>query len=580
MERERPLLIFDGNCGFCRIWIEYWRSLTKQRIDYAPSQEVANDFPQIPAQEFARSVQLVGTDGSITSGARAVFASLGLTWLYALVAWPSEVAYRFVASHRDLFYGITKWTFGTRIQPTSFERVQGVFIRALAAIYAVAFFSLYTQIVGLVGSHGILPVQLFLHEVASVYGGARFYLLPTLFWINASDAALRGACLAGVAIAAILFFRKFQRACLIALYALYLSITHAGQVFLGYQWDSLLLEAGFLAIFLGRSNLTPWLYRLLVFRLYFLSAVVKLASGDPEWRSLSALQFHFHTQPLPTFLAWYADKLPAATLRASTLAMFAIELGAPLFIFAPRLWRLAAAWAMISLQVLILATGNYTYFNWLTLALLLWLFDDQFLGGKAPVALGGKAPVARGSKARWAFAAMLLLGAIPIVESLGGPVPNIVASVSSYAAPFQIANPYGLFAVMTTERKEIRVEGSDDGEHWLAYEFRYKPNHPTDRPRWIAPLQPRLDWQMWFAALGDARSNPWFTNFAGALLEGSPDVLGLLARNPFPQHPPRYVRAEAELFTFSSPQERTSTGRWWRAAPAEEYLPAVALRAR
>ena len=286
---------------------------------------------------------MVRPDGTVASGAHAVFETLGKERLYEssfVIRNLSETAYRFIAQRRNLFYQITRFTFGTQIEPATFATTQWIFLRLLAVIYAIAFASLGMQAIGLIGAQGIAPVHDFLARVAGSFGSMRFLALPTVFWWNSSDTMLRASAIAGVALAALLFLGFFERLALLLLFILYLSFSLGGQEFLTFQWDSLLLEAGFLAIFFGRSaggfRAVAWLYRWLVFRLYFLSGYVKLGSHDPTWRDLTALKYHYHTQPLPNIIAWYADKLPDSVQRASTFGVLAIELVAPFFIFTPR----------------------------------------------------------------------------------------------------------------------------------------------------------------------------------------------------------------------------------------------------
>ena len=590
----QPLLIYDGRCGFCRIWIDYWKRLTGGEIDFAPSQEVAGRFPQIPAQAFAEAVQLVRPDGSVASGARAVFETLGRQGIYESSPWIArftEAAYRFVARHRNSFYWLTRLTFGKQIEPARFALTQWLFLRLLAVIYMAAFASLAVQVTGLLGEHGISPAHDFFERVGSSLGWMRLWAAPSVFWWNSSDAVLAGACWASVVLAAILFAGYLERLALVLLYVLYLSFSLAGQEFLSFQWDALLLEAGFLAIFFGHTRGTQktiaWLYRWLAFRLYFLSGFVKLASHDPNWRNLSALDFHYWTQPLPTFVAWYADKLPRGFQHASTFAVLAVELGAPFLFFMPRRIRFFGAGLLLGLQALIFATGNYTFFNLLSAAITLFVFDDQALRGwvwtPRRVREWLRADPARSGKpVRIAAAALTLLilplGLTRIFENATSQLPEPIETLARYTSPFQIVNSYGLFAVMTTERLEIVVEGSSDGEEWRAYEFPYKPGDVSRAPRWAAPYQPRLDWQMWFAALSDYRTNPWFVTFCERLLEGAPDVVALLAKNPFPDHPPRYVRAVMYDYKFSTWDERRKTGAWWHREPHGEYLPTVGLR--
>jgi predicted DCC family thiol-disulfide oxidoreductase YuxK len=583
VSREKPLLIYDGRCGFCKIWIDYWKQLTGDRVDYAASQDVRDQFPGIPPTSFSESVQLVRTDGSVAGGARAVFETLGLERAYErsrILAWLTERAYRIIARHRDFFYWMTRLTFGARIEPSRFGVTQWIFLRALAVIYGVAFLSLSTQIRGLIGTRGILPLGQFMDVVAKSLGRTRFYAMPTVFWVDSSDAALTTVCVLGVAFSVLLLAGRLEKLMLILLFVLYLSVSSAGQDFLSFQWDALLLESGFLAIFLGRATIIVWLFRLLVFRLNFLSGCVKLLSGDPTWHGLTALDYHYHTQPIPNVISWYADKLPRTFQHVSTGAVLAIEIGVPFLIFLPRRIRMFAASCLIGLQLLILTTGNYAFFNWLAIALCLFLFDDQALTRFAP-----RLPSLRKTRAKIGpvaraflpvFAGLIaLLGATRILEAFGRS-PDSLSAFAKLTSPFQIVNSYGLFAVMTTTRPEIIVEGSDDGDHWMPYEFRYKAGALDRAPRWVAPFQPRLDWQMWFAALGNYRQNLWFVGFVEKLLEGSPDVIGLLEKNPFPNAAPRYLRAMVYEYTFTNRGE----GGWWKRSPLGTYLPPVGIRAK
>lgn len=464
----------------------------------------------------------------------------------------------------------------------TYDSVQYVFLKVLAAIYLIAFVSFGWQVTGLIGQHGILPLTSFLGRAREVLGGSAYRILPMVFWADASDAALKLACFAGAVAAVFVFIGKGWRIALTVCYVLYLSLVHAGQDFMSYQWDMLLLEVGFLTIFLGWHPILVWLYRWLLFRLMFLSGVAKLMSGDPTWRSLTALRYHYWTQPLPTPLAWFAQQLPPGFQRVSAAGMFGIELLAPFFIFLPGSLRLGAGLAIAALQVLILLTGNYTYFNWLTLALCLFLMDDATLKPWLPERIARRVRPSSFSRARMTAAAgaaalALLLSSVLFVSEIAGitwsPVTKLVRALS----PFGIASNYGLFAVMTTTRDEIVVEGSMDGEHWQAYEFNDKPGDVYRAPPIVAPFQQRLDWQMWFAALGSYRNNPWFVSFVARLLENRPEVTRLLRRNPFPQTPPKYVRASLYRYWFTDFATWRKTGAWWNRTPKGLYLPAITL---
>jgi hypothetical protein len=356
---------------------------------------------------------------------------------------------------------------------------------------------------------------------------------------------------------------------------------------MGYQWDALLLEAGFLAIFLGSSRMLIWLFRWLLFRLMFLSGAVKLLSGDISWRSFTALPVHYESQPLPTPLAWYFYQLPGWFHHFSVGVVFFVELFVPFLVFAPRRVRFFAAGCIAFLQIIIALTGNYAFFNILTIALCLFLLDDKFLSRLSPKAL--TAWIANRDKhPRWPFFHKAVCRAVVtlVIFVSGYQLLGIFAHASwapaelavRAVAPFQIVNTYGLFAVMTTSRPEIIVEGSNDNQTWLAYEFKYKPGDLARRPAWVAPHQPRLDWQMWFAALGDYRSDPWTVQLMVKLLQGSPAVLRLFAKNPFPASPPRYVRALVYDYSFTTAAERRANGNWWRRELKGEYLPVLSLK--
>ncbi len=604
MPSSKPLLIYDGRCGFCKIWLDYWRKLTGDGVEYAPSQDVGELYPQISKKEFSEAVQLVRPDGSIASGALAVFETLGHEKLYLpLFEWP----YRIIAGHRDLFYHLTKWTFGTEIEPARFALTQWIFVRMLAVIYAIAFGSLTVQVKGLLGAHGILPVADYLMVVAENTGAMRFVYVPTIFWMNASDAALQGVCYAGIAIAALVLVGIFERAGLAILFVLYLSLSAAGQEFLSFQWDALLIEAGFLAIFItvsfrgnslqiGNVRVVVWLFRWLLFRLMFLSGAVKLLSHDKTWRNLSALSYHYWTQPLPNRISWYLAQMPDWFQKMSTAFVLGVELGVPFLIFAPRRMRIFGAKCLLILQVLIFLTGNYTFFNLLAMAMCVFLFDDRDFEWwlKPPLQAKARATQKAGRKhgdrtgavpmfSRLVVAAVtalvLTIGLARMIETFSQEPVEPLHSIVKYTAPFEIVNSYGLFAVMTTMRPEIVMEGSMDGETWRPYTFPYKPGDLARAPRWAAPHQPRLDWQMWFAALGNYRENPWFVNFAVKLLEGSPEVRGLLEADPFQGRAPQYVRGALYDYSFTDAEERRRTGNWWKREAKGMYLPAVGLRA-
>jgi Lipase maturation factor len=482
-------------------------------------------------------------------------------------------------------------------RPPSYRCATWIFLRGLGAIYFIAFLSFGIQANGLIGSRGILPMANFLALVKQGYGASAWRLLPTLFWLNSSDAMLRAVWISGLILAAAVMLGQAWRLSLVLLYVLYLSIVSGGQTFMAYQWDLLLLEAGFLAIFLDGTAPRAWLAWWLVFRLMFLSGCVKLMSGDPTWRHLTALRYHYETQPLPTPIAWYMFQLPGWFQSISTAIVFVAELGFPLLILCGRRLRPWAALGIVAFQSLIALTGNYTFFNLLTILLCAMLFDDeawrnQWLTRYRPVKRAmewiEEAAARAFRPARWPrlrlaatvalYATLGTLTLLVTVETLGLALPSAASTVVDAVAPFGIANSYGLFASMTTTRPEIVVQGSRDGTNWVDYEFRFKAGNIYEAPHWVAPYQPRLDWQMWFAALGTYRSSPFFLRFMERLLKGDPTVLALLRGDPFHGTPPRYIRAQLYEYHFTDIGTRWRTGAWWRRELIGEYFPAVSLK--
>jgi hypothetical protein len=453
-----------------------------------------------------------------------------------------------------------------------------LFTRLLGLIFLAAFVSLGVQVEGLVGQAGILPLTDELEQAYKTLGESAYWRLPTLFWLDASDSSLRLVCGAGAFLSLMVAFGRATYWGLAGCYALYLSLVTAGQLFTAFQWDMLLLESGFLAVFLAsRSPIVILLFRLLIFRFMLLGGAVKLASGDSTWRGLTALNYHFETQPLPSPLAWYAHHLPPGLLAATTAGVLIIELAVPFLVWLPRPGRLFAAWSFILLQVSIILTGNYGFFNLLTLALTLFLFEDRDLHRlpgldktlPTPAAVRAPTPLGQASATLMAAVVLITLGVLAAPRRSTGTVPGPLYRFAQTVSDFGLVNGYGPFAVMTTERREISIEGSRDGVNWLAYDFRYKPDE-TDKPlSWNIPHQPRLDWQLWFAALRDPSSQPWLTALMQRLREGSPPVLRLLQHNPFPDAPPLYVRWVIDRYHFNSSEERRQTGPVWNRERVE-----------
>ena len=596
---QRPVLVFDGDCSFCRIWIGYWHSLTGERIEYVPYQSGAGRFPQVPVPDFKKAVQFFD-GGQHYSAAQAVFHLLasgaGIRWPLWLydhlpgLASITEVLYRFIAAHRNAGYQVTRLLWGTKVEPATYRIASSWFARAVALIYVIAFASFGRQLRGLIGAQGIAPVTEFLNQVLRTFGSGSFWKVPTVFWWIHSDFGLLMIVWGGAVIAAVAAIGRpltsGQRAAFVVLFIYYLSVVTGGQIFMGFQWDYLLLEAGFLVIFLKPSWTRVWLLRWLLIRLMFESGAVKLLSHDPSWHNLTALAVHYETQPLPTPIAWYMFQLPLWFQKISTAFVFVVELGMPFLMFGPRRLKQVAAIGTILLEVLIFLTGNYTFFNLLTIALCLFLLDDTFFRGvfriKTTEPKPGRRPIKPLHTNRYVSAALftiiMIVSCAGLAGMFGAQVPGFIAEVVEPVGTFGIVNQYGLFAVMTTSRPEISVEGSNDGVDWQPYVFRDKPGPLNRAPTWVAPMQPRLDWQMWFAALGNYRENPWLIRFMEQLLEGSPPVLELLEHNPFGGKAPRYIRAIVYAYRFTTFDERRQTGDWWKRELKGTYFPSMSLR--
>lgn len=595
---QKPMFVYDGDCSFCQYCVDYLQKSTGSEVNYQPYQLVGQDYPHISTAEFKAAVQYIAPDQTVSSGAKASFQALahapqGGIWLTLYrklpgFAYCTEKIYHVVSTHRPFFYKICRLFWGKHPEPPRYDLITWLFLRLFGLIFLSAFFSFATQALGLIGSRGIVPVATLVTNAKTVLGSSAVLQLPMLFWLNSSDLFIQSVAWSGVIISVLLIFNILPRLSLFMLYILYLTLSVGGQVFMTFQWDMLLLEAALIAIVLVRyRTLGVWLMRWLVFRFILGSGLVKILSGDPSWWDMTALNYHFLTQPLPTPLAWYAYYLPAFILKTLTLAALIIELVLPFFIFCPRRLRFFAGICIVLMQIGILLTGNYNFFNLTTLVLCLTLFDDAALRSILPAAITKHCQQRISSSKTFALTpyfagAFAVLTVIISLSQLNhrylGFSPLIFTHAEQVIAPYGIVNTYGPFAVMTKKRYEIVIEGSNDGLNWSTYQFKYKPG-PLNKPlSWNIPLQPRLDWQMWFAALGPPEASPWFAMFLQRLLENSPDVLALLANNPFPDLPPMLIRANFYDYTFTNSEEYRATGNWWKRERVGMYVQPVSLR--
>ncbi len=458
---------------------------------------------------------------------------------------------------------------------------QWLFLRLLGLVYLIAFSSLLCQLPGLYARRGLLPIADCLQPLRVRLGARGFWLLPSLFWFGSSDRWLQGTAWAGLVCALLLVLGLWPPLMLALLWAAYLSFVVVGRDFLSFQWDTLLLETGFISIFYALvTPPTPLMlavYWCFVFRFMISAGVVKLSSGDPNWRQLRALDYHYQTQPLPNRFGWYAHQLPHWVQSISTLSTFFFELLVPLLFLLTAPLRLLGVLLSVAFQALIMLSGNYGFFNLLTLVLLLPLVDGRYLGPLQQWLgwLPGPPDAASAALAvSLLFLVFLLLNLLQLVGLFYAPARDNRFMALMSRAP--ISNAYGLFAAMTTRRLELVFEGSNDLEQWQAYEFRWKPGACERAPRQAAPHMPRLDWQLWFAALHPERLEPWVLTLMLRLLQGEPAVQRLLHRVPF-ERPPRYLRLLIYSYRFSNRSEKRTNGRWWHRTLIGQYPPVKLL---
>ena len=458
------------------------------------------------------------------------------------------------------------------------ERMRWLWLRALGGIFFSAFFSLYFQIDGLIGSRGLLPARTYLEQVRVYAGAKRFWLAPTLLWLNASDAALQALVWIGLVASVAIIVNVWPRVAVAVAGIAFLSFIGAAQDFSAYQSDGMLLEAALLSIFFAPRGLRPglaldqpvnrgalFMLRWEWFRIYFESGLVKILSGETQWRDFTAMDKYYENGPLPTWIGWYTQQRLPHSFHAATVAYTLLaELFVAWLAFLPKQSRRIAFAITTPLQIGIIITANYAFLNYLVLFLGVLLLDE----------CGVRRPCRRSDSGGMAAALQKVFFTILFVTTVFSFFAPSFPLVTLFE-PFRVANRFGLFAVMTRERYEIEFQGSNDGEHWIAYPFRYKPQDPRKAPGIYAPYQPRFDWNLWFASLGDYTDNAFVLNCEAQLLESSPPVLRLFAGNPFAAKPPAMVRAVKWQYWFTTPAERARTGAWWNRKLIGLYAPPV-----
>ena len=523
--------------------------------------------------------------------------------------------------------GLLRWLFDSRSGASDRLIPRWLFLRALALIYFSAFYSLLFQIRGLIGPNGVLPAGQYLEAVARALGPLRFWFAPTLLWISSSSHMLLFLCWMGLLASIAALLNLWPRFSFFVCFVCYLSFVAAAGDFSGYQSDGMLLEAGFLALFFSPSGLRPgwgestppsrasmFLLQWEWFRIYFESGLVKLLSGDVEWRNFTAMDEYYQNGPLPTWVGWYMQHLPHWFHAATVAATLGMELLVVIMLFLPRRFRLICFLIVTPWEIGVILTANYTFLNYLVLSLGILLLDDGALHRFVPAFLrapevrpevpkledesslslladhpeskiaAAQKPALSGLAKQWdalrlaICAVMLTWVAYATTAELAMMVQHTVPLPTEPVRalePFRIANQYGLFAVMTRGRYEIEFQGSNDGQNWTAYPFRYKPQALNEPPGIYAPYQPRFDWNLWFASLGDWQQNNIVPLTEERLLDNDADVLELFRGNPFANTPPKYVRAVLWQYWFTSMSEKRQTGNWWRRQLLGLYAPVI-----
>jgi len=466
-------------------------------------------------------------------------------------------------------------------------------LRLLGFVYFVAFLAAANQIIPLVGEHGLLPARDFLDRVTAHFGSRAdgFLQLPSLFWFDVSDPFLKTVAWLGVGLSLVVLLGYANAILMSLLWGLYLSFIHIGQDWYSYGWEIQLLETGFLAIFLcplwdGRPfpkrpppKLVIWLFRWLIFRIMLGAGLIKLR-GDLCWRDLTCLYYHYETQPIPNPLSWWLHFRPHWFHKFGVLWNHFIELVVPWFAFYPRMARHTAGILLVSFQVVLILSGNLSFLNWLTIVPALACFDDSLLSKLVPRQIAHWAARAAESAILSRAQELAAAGLVVLVAALSiSPVANMISAHQIMNTSFNrlhLVNTYGAFGSVGQIRMEIIFEGTDErnlNEHtqWKEYEFKAKPGNPYRRPVMVAPYQPRLDWQIWFAAMASPQEYPWTVHFVWKLLHNDPGTLSLISNNPFPNKPPRFVRAQYYEYHFSKPGD--PTGAWWDRRLAGSWLP-------
>lgn len=609
----KPVLVYDNDFRPAHAWTADLHHLTGEAVAYCPDTEVHDKQPgvawEIPTHDPASIWHFVDEHGTRFGGAAALFEVLSLAprrgWITrayyrsTLFAALCDRAFEAIARRRRAFATLHGIASGRRDEPATYHYTHWFFLRAFAVIILIAFLSLWYQIEGLAGDAGLVPATATLVQLEALFPEDHARIVPSLMWLHPHAITLHLLCIAGVLCAILALTGFLMPLALGSAVLCYLSLMNVTGPFLRFQWDILLIESGILATLfaawrfragpnarIAPSLLIRLLLRWLLFRLMFSSGIVKM--GDTTWTDLRALDYHLWSQPLPHLGSWYASHAPHWAHAWALAGMFFVYLVVPFFYFGPRNLRAKAGLATIALQLALIATGNHGFFNLLILVLCIPLFDDlqlrKFLSTRArtsvmPPTIRVQPAAARHAITGAAFAILFPASLYLFLLTCGWQLllPSQVRSAIGTLYDYRIVSTYGLYPRVLTDRPEIIIEGTRDGIAWEAYEFRWKPGALDRRPAWSTPHMPRLDWQMAFAALGDAEAQPWFHALMVRLLENEPSVTRLLRTNPFEDDPPERVRAMIYRYQFTEWEDFEATGNYWMRTPLGVYAPEMRL---
>lgn len=623
------LLLYDGQCQFCISAMCCLKRWLGNRLSFQSYQSFMVHQNHPKSHLFSKRLHLISTSDSSTSyqagpswsGAAAVFKALslakwgrGLWWLYVhstVFKWFTEMVYQAISETRGWLS--SWWATG------SFRQSTNIFLTGISIVYCLAFGSLVSQILLLFGQSGIYPIQSVVRYFLDASNPIEtlFLKLPSILWWFNSDGVLQGMVIVGL-ISAVLCvcLHSFRRFGLVLCWFIYLSVVVLGHPFMSFQWDVLLLEMGVLAFWMSwfpNSRGIRFLLRWVLFRVLFGSGMVKLMSQDQSWQSFSALQYHFWTQPLPHLGSFFAHQLSSGIHRILLFGMFLIELVVPFFIFFTSRFRQIAFFSINGLMIAIMMTGNYGFFNILVMVNSIVLLNDHAIDrlrlffkrrtdimpnySCSPTSDLIYEPIittVSSRKWRWRFIASKMIGGLNIVSMTALFVLSFPLDLNrflpkmaqielgsrgvSIARSWCLVNRYGLFSVMTTTRPELVFQGSKDGVRWKTYHFKWKTNDVFRRPQWAFPYHPRLDWQLWFAALGTFESNRWLMGVLNGLATNHPRLIGALHDNPFLDDPPHYLRIMRQNYTFTSLSEWWKTGQYWLGGKLEPFSPEFNIR--